>query len=204
MFSLQFCNTVDKQSENLAKYKTLITEPMNLLYLDLLCATDSFNIDFETRPARCIASPFRDRRFSPTAPLKEYTYLRFRKAGTKTNRIGLFFDMGSEAYGYGFKIYKPTAEGMDIFRKKIAVNYERFSELADNLINKGFEITGERYKKDHFPNIPKCLAKELLNRKCFEIAKTKPVGKSVFSNALARELFDAFLDLREFIQLLEK
>ncbi len=103
LFGLQFSNTVEKQSENLAKYKKYITEPLNLLYLDLLSVTEKFDIALEIKPARCIASPFTDRRFSASKPLKEYTYLRFKKMGAKTDIIGLFFDMGSEAYGYGFK-----------------------------------------------------------------------------------------------------
>ncbi len=204
LFALRFCNTVEKQSENLEKYKKYITEPVNLLYLDLLKVTEVFDIEFETKPARCIASPFTDRRFSPSVPLKEYTYLRFRKAGAKADKIGLYFDMGSEAYGYGFKIYKPTASGMDSFRKIICGEQKRFSELTAELLEKGFDITGERYKKDNYPGLPESPAKRLLNTKCFGISKTKPIGENVFGEALAQELFEAFLDLKEFTELLGK
>ena len=141
--------------------------------------TEIFDIEFETKPARCIASPFTDRRFSPSVPLKEYTYLRFRKAGAKADKIGLYFDMGREAYGYGFKIYKPTASGMDSLRKKIYGEHKRFSELTAELLEKGFDITGESYKIDHYPKIPESPAKKLLNSKCFGISKTKPIGANV-------------------------
>lgn len=204
LFELHFCNTTDKQKENLAKYKKYITEPLNLLYLDMLSVTEKFDMNFETKPARCLATPFTDRRFCPDTPLKEYTYLRLKKAGAKTDAIGLFFDMGSEAYGYGLKIYKPTAKGMDVIREKIALNYQQFSALTDSLIKKGFEITGEKYKKDHFPGMAECSAKILLNSKCFSMTKTKPVGENVFSDSLAKELYEAFLDLKEFTELLAK
>lgn len=99
LFELQFCNTNDRQSENLVKYKKYITEPINLLYFDLLEIVNQFDMDFETKPARCISSPYTDRRFSPNVPLKEYMYLHFRQANRKTNIFGLYFDMGCDAYG---------------------------------------------------------------------------------------------------------
>ena len=204
LFDLQFCNTIDKQGENLIKYKEYITEPIHLLYLDLLNTVSSFDVDFETKPARCISTPYTDRRFSPTVPLKEYMYLRFRQANKKTDMLGLYFDMGSEAYGFGLKIYKPTSKGADLLREKISNNAEHFSKLIDELIDKGFEISGEKYKKDHFPVLPECSAKELLNMKTFSISKCKSADENIYTEKLRTELSDAFLDLKEFIELLAK
>ena len=202
LFELQFCNTIDKQNENLIKYKEYISKPINLLYLDLLDTISSFDVDFETKPARCISTPYTDRRFSPNIPLKEYMYLRFRQANRKSDMLGLYFDMGSEAYGYGIKIYKPTAKGMDLLRERIGNNAELFSELIDDLIDKGFEVCGEKYKKDHFPELPESSAKELLNRKAFSISKCKSVDDTVYSEKLGTVLAEAFMDLKEFVELL--
>lgn len=204
LFGLQFCNTVEKQSENLVKYKKYITTPINLLYLDLLDVVNQFDMDFETKPARCISSPYTDRRFSPNVPLKEYMYLRFRQANGKANIIGLYFDMGCDAYGYGLKIYKPNSKDMDLLREKICENVKSYSKLIDDLILKGFEITGEKYKKDHFPHIPDSSAKELLNMKCFSVSKTKSVNDSVYTQELETELSNAFMDLKEFVELLAR
>lgn len=202
LFELQFCNTVEKTNENLVRYKEYITVPMHLLYFDLLAAIDQFDINFETKPARCISSPYTDRRFSPTAPLKTYMYLRFRQANKTTDMLGLYFDMGSEAYGYGLKIYKPTAQGMEMLRERISKNSKAVSKHLDELADKGFAITGEPYKKDHYPDIKACSAKELLNRKSFSISKSKCVNESVYGKDLAVELSNAFLDLKEFAELL--
>lgn len=204
LFELQFCNTTDRQSENLVRYKEYITAPINLLYLDLLDVINEFDFDFETKPARCISTPYTDRRFSPNVPLKEYMYLRFRQANRKANILGLYFDMGSEAYGYGLKIYKPSSSEMDLLREKIFKNVKLYSKLTEELLSKGFEITGEKYKKDHFPNIPDCLAKELLNRKCFSICKTKSVNENVYTQELKTELSNAFIDLKELVELLAR
>lgn len=202
LFELQFCNTIQKQNENMVKYKKYITEPLNLLYLDLLDVINQFSIDFETKPARCISTPYTDRRFSPTVPLKEYMYLRFRQAKKETDMLGLYFDMGCECYGYGLKIYKPTAKGMDLLRERISENSEKFSELFDVLTDKGFEITGEKYKKDHYPHLAECSAKNILNMKSFSISKSKTVDETVYGENLKTELECAFLDLKELMEML--
>lgn len=204
LFELQFINTIEKQNKNLVKYKKYITIPINLLYLDLLEVINQINVDFETKPARCISTPYTDRRFSPNVPLKEYIYLRFRQTNRKTNILGLYFDMGCDAYGYGLKIYKPTSKDMNLLREKISENVNLLSKLIDDLILKGFEITGEKYKKDHFPDIPECSAKELLNRKCFNISKTKLVNEGVYTQELKTELSNAFMDLKEFVEFLAR
>ena len=202
LFGLQFCNTIANQGVNILKYKKYITEPLNLLYCDLFDVVDKFDMSFETKPQRCISTPYTDRRFSPTVPLKEYMYLRFRQAGRKTDRIGLYFDMG--CYGYGLQIYKPTANGMDIMRNKISNNAEEFSELIDKLTNKGFEMKGAKYKKDHYPGLSDYSAKEILNRKSFNICKVKAVDEMVFSDKLFYEVSEAFFDLKFFAELLAK
>lgn len=40
--------------------------------------------------------------------------------------------------------------------------------------------------------------------KSFRISKSKPVGETVYNKELAVELSDAFLDLRDFIELLTR
>lgn len=202
LFELQFCNTIQKQNENLIKYKKYITEPVNLLYFDLLDVINRIDVNFETKPSRCISTPYTDRRFSPTAPLKEYLYLRFRQAEKKTDMLGLYFDMGSEYYGFGLQIYKPTSIGMDLLREKICADINGFSKLFDELTEKGFEIKGDCYKKDHFSEIPECSAKNVMNMKFFSISKSKPVDETVCCESLKTELENAFLDLKSLVELL--
>ena len=203
LFELQFCNTIQAQKENLIKYKEYITEPINLLYIDLLDVINRFDVNFETKPARCISTPYTDRRFSPSVPLKEYMYLRFRQAQKKTDMLGLYFDMGSEYYGYGFQIYKPTSAGMDVLREKINTDIKKFSKLFDGLTEKGFIIKGDSYKKDHFSEITECSAKNILNMKSFSISKSKIVDEIVYSENLIKELASAFLDLKELMEMLD-
>ncbi len=93
---------------------------------------------------------------------------------------------------------------MELLRDKIGENVALYSKLIDDLILKGFEIHGEKYKKDHFPDIPQCSAKELLNRKCFSISKSKLINEKVYSHELKTELANAFLELKAFVEALAR
>lgn len=202
LFELKFSNTIDKQAENLVKYKKLIFEPLMLLYENLLETVLDLELEVETKPSRCVSTPYTDRRFSPQAPLKEYMYIRFKQSGKKTDIAGLYFDMGIEHYGYGIRIYKQTSSGMDKLRERILNDPQKFSSAIEDLNSDGFAVVGEKYKKDHFPEIPECEAKDILNRRSFYIEKAKPVSDTAFSSALAEELTDAYRKLSDFYQLL--
>ena len=52
--------------------------------------------------------------------------------------------------------------------------------------------------------IPDCSAKKLLNMKCFSVSKTKLVNESVYTQELKTELSNAFMDLKEFVELLAR
>lgn len=192
LFALRFCNTIDMQSANIEKYKKLISEPLRQLYLDLAERVSALDPSLEMRPARCISTPYTDRRFSPHVPLKEYMYIRFKQADKKENIVGFYFDMGAEDYSYGLRIYKQNARGMAELREKIEKAPAKFSEALDSLLKNGFEVSGESYKTDRCPHLPPSSAKDLYNRKGFYIGKDVPVNPCVFSAALAEEIMAGF------------
>lgn len=204
LFELQFSNTIDNQAENLIKYKKLISEPLILLYRLLLETVLDLGLSVETKPSRCVSTPYTDRRFSPNVPLKEYMYIRFKQYGKKTDIPGLYFDMGKEFYGYGIRIYKQTSHGMEKLRERIKGDPQKFSDILEKLSSVGFSVIGEKYKKDHFPEMPECKAKDILNLRGFYLEKAVPVGDTVFSSSLAEELSCAFSELSDFYKLLEE
>lgn len=203
LFELKESNTIANQSENLVKYKKYISEPLTALYETLLRTIWELDLSVETKPSRCVSTPYTDRRFSPQAPLKEYMYIRFKQSGKETDIPGLYFDLGSEHYGYGIRIYKQTARGMDKLREHILKKPQGYSSALAALYDAGFTVIGEKYKKDHFPDIPECAAKDILNRRGFYIEKAVPTGRQVFSPALADELTAAYRKLADFYRLLE-
>ena len=124
LIQLSFENTIEKQAENLKSYKKFISSPLNELYNDLLPVACEINPTFETKPARCISTPYTDRRFSPNTPLKEYMYLRFKQSGKSKDIVGLYFDMGADMYSYGLRVYKQTSGGFQNIKNNIIVIVE--------------------------------------------------------------------------------
>lgn len=185
------------------KYKTYITQPLKRLYDKILPSLQTIADDFELAPTRCISSPYTDMRFSRGQKYKTYLYLRFKQWGKENNICGLYFDMGSEFYSYGFRIYKQTNEGMQMAREKIIQNMDRFSRLMDSAMEHGFEIYGENYKKDHFPNVENSNIKKILNKKNFYIGKRVKLNKNVFSAELADEIVDGFFCVGEIYNFLK-
>lgn len=204
LFELRFSNTIEKQADNLVRYKKLISEPLTLLYEAMLDTVLELNLPVETKPSRCMSTPYTDRRFSPNVPLKEYMYIRFKQYGKETDILGLYFDMGIEYYGYGIRIYKQTSRGMDKLREKMLENLDKYSVLLNEIYSAGFAVVGEKYKKDHYPKLTDCLVKYILNHRGFYIEKAVPVGDNVFSSALADELSEAYRKLSKLFELLEE
>ena len=115
LFELKFSNTMKSKPRIWLNIKGSYQAAW-LLYNPFLTQF-TLDLPLDTKPSRCISSPYTDRRFSPTVPLKEYMYLRF-KHGKITDIPGLYFDMGIEYYGYGIRIYKQTSGGMKKLVKK--------------------------------------------------------------------------------------
>lgn len=198
---LSLNNTVYDIPENLKKYKACITEPLISLYKALLPVAESFE-KLETKQSKCVSTPYTDRRFSPDTPLKEYMYIRFKQCGMEEDVPGLYFDMGADFYSYGLRIYNQTAKGMDRLRAKILEKPAAFTRALENILSSGFEIIGDRYKKDRYPELPDSIIKDLLNRKRFYIGKDVPVSEKIFTPSLAGEITDGFLKMKDMLELL--
>lgn len=202
LVQLSFENTIEKQAENLKSYKKFISSPLNELYNDLLPVACEINPAFETKPARCISTPYTDRRFSPNTPLKEYMYLRFKQSGKSKDIVGLYFDMGADMYSYGLRVYKQTSGGFQNIKNNIIDNQNEFLDELNIILNNGYEIIGDKYKKDHYPDINNELLNDFLNRKSFYICKERRLNDDVFTPKLADEISQGFLQLKNFVNLI--
>lgn len=200
---LHFENTLTKQAENLQQYKKLVTEPLINLYEALLPTVMNISTEFETKPSRCISSPYTDRRFS-YKPIKEYMYIRFKQSGKQEDIVGLYFDMGADYYSYGLRIYNQTSRGMKRLHEKMAENPAPYLCQLKKITASGFSVFGEKYKKDHYSSLPDTLVKEILNRKRFYIGRAVPIGENAFTSKLADEITDGFLEVKNFLNLLEE
>lgn len=202
LFQLSFNNTIENQRENLIKYKKYITQPLNQLYNELLPVACEINISLETKPAKCISTPYTDRRFSPATPLKEYMYLRFRQSGKSKDIVGLYFDMGADMYSYGLRIYKQTSNGFQQIKDAMLENQSTYENELKNISDSGYRIIGEKYKKDRYPQIKSEILNDFLNRRTFYICKDAELNDNVFTPELANEIADGFYRLKNFVNLM--
>lgn len=204
LFTLQFNNTMEQLPENKTRYKTLITEPLTLLFGDIAPVALSVSPSIETKPSKCISSMYSDMRFTKGTPLKTYMYLRFREMCSEENMLGLYFDMGCEYYSYGLRIYKQTSAGMSIIRDDIIKKEEQYAQTLTKITSSGASIVGNLFKKDHYPDMDNDDLKALLNHKGFYICYNKNVSDAVFSAKLAAEISTAFYDIKDIYMLLKE
>lgn len=201
-FDLHINNHVENETELKNKYKAYITTPLADLYETIVPTVLNISESVELSPARCISSPYIDRRFSRNTPFKEYMYLRFKQKGKKTDIPGFYFDMGAEYYSYGLRVYKQTASGLAEMKEHLSHYEETISAVLDELLANGYKIIGEDYKKDHFPDIKNCSLKTLLNKKNFYIGKEVCVNPSVYTEKLADEIAVCFQQMSDIFRLL--
>lgn len=201
---LSLNNTIEKQAENIIKYRKYVTAPLNDLYADLLDGVCDISGILETKPARCISTPYTDRRFSPSTPLKEYMYIRFKQSGKSTDIAGLYFDMSASGYSYGMRIYKQTSLGFQALKDAITENPSPFEKELKNALSNGYKIIGDKYKKDRYPEVKSSILNDFLNRKTFYITKNSDLNDRVFTDGLFFEISDGFSTLKAFLNLIIK
>ena len=66
----------------------------------------------------------------------------------------------------------------------------------------GYEIIGEDYKKDRFPDMEPCSAKTLLNKKSFYIGKAIGVNEAIYTKELSDEIAECFRLMSDIFRLL--
>lgn len=200
-FELHEKNTVQDADVIKEQYRLLITEPLAALYDALLPTVLAISEHLELHPARCISSPYTDRRFSRGTPFKEYMYLRFKQSGKKEDVPGLYFDMGVQMYSFGLRIYKQTAQGMQRMRENLLDHREAAEDALEAVQAAGFVVIGEDYKTDHFPDVADGALKALLNKRSFHIGKNVDVSQSIFTVALADEISAGFRQMAQIFRL---
>ena len=204
LLSLGFKNTMDLLPENKIVYKSLISEPLTLLFYGLTPVALDVSDTLITKPSKCVSSMYNDMRFSKGTPLKEYMYIRFREPNCDSDVLGLYFDMGYQGYSYGIRIYNQTSAGMERIRQGVLGNKKAFARELINISDMGMAIKGNKYVRDRYPDEKPVILKELLNSRSFHIGRDCPVGDAVFSGELQEEIAEAYCGLKGMYSLLKK
>ena len=187
----------DNSKENYESMKEIynigIKHPMEELYFDLLEYFEGIDPDINFRKSSCISSPYNDARFCGNTPMKEYIYVRFKlRKSRKENVVGFYFDASETCFRYGINIYNLNARGMEQIRSEILRDEDAAREIIQRVNeDKVLEVSGERYKRDYYPDKDEIL-RDWLERKSIHFSHEEPVGDVFFKRELLENMQETF------------
>ena len=114
----------------------------------------------------------------------------------------MYFEIDPNGYGYGMGMYDANPALMKPFRARVLADPERFLAILSDPRLARFEVRGEPYKRDHFPDAPEAV-KPYINRRGISWCYYTKELKNTFEPALLDEVldgFDAMKPLYRFVQ----
>ena len=181
-------------------YKSEVYEPLCAL-ADELLAPYSHIPDMMCKASRIYKDPF----LSPEIHYRDTMWIYVRHEAYWWNKTPtFFFELSPEGAVYGFRLQKPDASVLELFRSRISDKGDRFFELIGDIeSDPRFEITCERYKR------PKAGAQPF-NERWFDIRSISvhtrlTDGRTLYSKKLKDrilEAFDRLFELEEYFQQL--
>lgn len=155
-----------------------------------------YNIDprFELRPHRILSRIYRDIRFSQNkSPYKNYMWMSFQQPVANWEHFpGFFLELRADSYGYGMGYGMAKRKTMDEFRDKMEYDADEFlANTQKNVLDRGFEIMGDSYKRLLENNLPEYF-QQWYQKKSVFIWKNKKIGEELFSADFANTLQDEF------------
>lgn len=158
-----------------------------------------YNIDaqFELRPYKVLSRIYRDTRFSKNKdPYKTCLWMSFLVPSTEWENIpGYFMELSADHYLYGMGLFAPKKKTMDNLRDSIAYDAEEFQAKTQLILDKGFSVQGEEYKR-LIPNELPEYFQTWIQRKSLYVMKEKPIGKEVYSEKFAKVIAEEFESLQ--------
>lgn len=197
---LNFLQEVRKQNSrewftnNRITYDNDLVKPFRLLVEQL--APNMLKIDqwFETKPAigKTISRINRDTRFSHDKSIyRSRLWLTFKRPSKDWKESPCyFFEIAPDMYRYGLGYYCAPKQTMDIFRKEIAQDPNKFLDIV-SCVKKPFELVGDSYKRPLVKEQPESIA-TWYNRKDFAVMATSNHINDLFDPSLAKKLVKNF------------
>lgn len=177
-------------------YENELLTPLKELVAALSPAMYNIDPEFELRPHRVLSRIYRDIRFSKNKdPYKTFMWMAFQRPTKNWENIaGYFFEISPESYSYGMGLFAPKKKNMDAFRENIAYDAKEFRQQTQLILDRGFSIGGEEYKRPIASDLPEYF-QPWIQRKGVYVIKKKTTGEELFSSAFADLLRDEFESL---------
>lgn len=144
---------------------------------------------------------YRDEFFPPYLHYRDtmWIYVRYQ-AMYWSKTPTLYFELSPEGAEFGFRISKPEASVMELFRRRLTEDSDDFLKMTRNLEKKyGIIIAGDEYKRKKPCNVPE--AEQFFQKKGLSAFVRVPAGEELFSEALlphVNRIFKALIPLNDY------
>lgn len=189
-------------NENKHIYKEHVTKPFTELLAELAPMFDGIDEKLVCAP-KCICRVNRDCRFSKDKSLyRDHIWFSVKRPKTDHSMPEFYFCIEQGGFSYGCGYYAMPKETLDEVRELILSGSRLYKDAAASLENQSvFELGGEMYKRNHYPDSSEKDAL-WLNRKSLYVNCQSSDYELLFSDRLADKLKEDFPKLKEFYRLL--
>ena len=196
LWGIRFNNNREWFQKHKQQYQTALYEPMKALCQDLSDALPQ-----EDGVKMHLSRIYRDMRMHPPVPYKESLWMCWRRdGGSWLEHPGLFFELTSEGYSYGFLFWGPKAEAMNRYREQLSDRTEDFLRIAQELERStGLQISGKSYARPK--PCPDARLAPYFSLKNLYVIVERPVDDLLFSPELGTQVRDtlrALVPLNDF------
>ncbi|MDR2956439.1 MAG: DUF2461 domain-containing protein [Prevotella sp.] len=180
-------------------YEKELLNPLKALVTTLSPAMYNIDNGFELRPHRTMSRIYRDIRFSKNKdPYKNFMWVAFQTPVTGDvwkDYPGYFMEFRADTYTLGLGLFQPKKKVMDAFRDEVSYDAEEFQRVTqETVLDRGYTVQGEEYKRPVPNDLPEYF-QQWIQRKGIWVAKTKPVGKELYSADFAEIVKEDFVAL---------
>ncbi|MBQ6481114.1 MAG: DUF2461 domain-containing protein [Anaerolineaceae bacterium] len=191
--------------ENKDQIKTYVTEPFAQLMRDLQPTMLDIDPVMDCSEKR-ITRVYRDARVIGSGPFfRDHVWCTMgRGKDMMYGYPSFFFELSTREFRYGMGYYIPAKETLEAIREMILTEDKIFRKaFTAHRKQKVFTLTGESYKRNHFPDAPEKYW-DWLNRKTFFWYRESTDESELYSETLAEKVAEDFRLLSPIYQFLIK
>ena len=189
--TFQFFNDISENNykewfdANKSVYEEAVLNPLKNLGIALTVTMHNIDPKFDLRTHRIVSRIYRDTRFSKNKdPYKDRMWLYFEQPTDDCGSFpGFYIEFSANGYTIDMGMYKPKKIVMDSLRDKITYDALEFEKESKKLLDLGFEICGEEYKRPIKNNLPPYF-QQWIQRKSIYVSLKKDIDKELFSTDL--------------------
>ena len=191
--------------ENKGQIKTYIQEPFIQLVRDLQPVMLEIDPLMDCSEKR-IARVYRDARVIGSGPFfRDHIWCTMgREKDVMYGFPSWFFELSADGFRYGMGYYIPAKETLEAVRSLILAEDKAFKKaFTAHKRQKTFDLVGESYKRNHFPDAPEKYW-DWLNRKTFCWIRESQDEALLYSGSLAQTVAEGFQELAPIYHFLIK